>query len=95
MLKNDGYDVLSALGNDQAIALANMKTFDLIVLGFSAPHSVRSTMIRWLKQHSPQTPVVALLAHGAEKFPEADYQTLSEDPQVWLATVAECVNKQM
>ena len=91
MLEREGYEVVCALGNDQGIALASMKTFDLIVLGFSATHSVRNAMLRWLKQHLSQTPVVALLAHEAETFPEADHATLSEDPRVWLARVAECI----
>ena len=91
MLEREGYEVVCALGNDQGIALASRKTFDLIVLGFSATHSVRNAMLRWLKEHLSQTPVVALLAHEAEVFPEADHVTLSEDPRAWLATVAECI----
>jgi DNA-binding response OmpR family regulator len=93
ILEKEGYDVVSVLGNDQGIALARTKTFDLIVLGFSAPHPVRSAMLRWLKQHLSQTPVVALLAHEAERLPEADYETLSEDPRIWLATVESCINR--
>jgi hypothetical protein len=51
-------------------------------------------MVQWLKQHLPQTPVVALLLHEAERFPEADYATLSEDPRVWMAAITDCLSRQ-
>ena len=61
------------------------------VVGFSAKYSLRSQMVRWLKQFAPRTPVVVLLANEDERFPEADCATLSEDPATWLATVAGCL----
>jgi DNA-binding NarL/FixJ family response regulator len=91
LLAKGGYDVASALGNDQAISLAASATFDLVVVGFSSDYSTRSQMIRWLKQNVP-APVVALLAHNAESFPDADYQTTCETPEVWLTAVANCAN---
>ena len=91
MLENHGYDVTCAFGNDQAKVLVNSNTFDVIVVGFSAKYSLRSQMVLWLKQFAPRTPVVVLLANDAERFPEADCATLSEDPATWLATVAGCL----
>lgn len=91
MQENDGYDVTSALGNDQAIALSSMKHFDVVVVGFSTDYGDRTFLVRWLKQHLPQTPVVALLSHQAEHFPDADSETMCENQQVWLAAVREYV----
>ena len=68
MLEGDGYTVSSALGNDQGMAIASAVRFDVIVVGFSAPESVRTDMVRWLKQHIPGTPVVVLLAHNFSVF---------------------------
>jgi len=87
MLEDGGYTVTSALGNDQGMALATAGHFDVIVVGFSAHSAVRSGIVRWLKQRIPGTPVVVLLAHGMERFPEADVATFSENPIEWLAAV--------
>jgi CheY-like chemotaxis protein len=87
LLQRDGYTVTSALGNEQGMALAGMGVFDVIVVGFSTSHPERTAIVRWLKQHMPSVPVVALLANSGERFPEADFATLSEDPREWLAAV--------
>ncbi len=87
MLEQNGYQVTSVLGNEQGMAVAPSQRFDVIVIGFSDTHAMRSGMVRWLKQHLPETPVVALLANTSETFTDADCATLSEDPAVWLATV--------
>ncbi len=87
MLEDRGYFVTSALGNPQAMEIIERASFDLIVVGFSAPLTLRSDVVRWLKQHAPRTPVVALLSHEFEAFPNADCATMSEDPAVWLASV--------
>ena len=87
MLESDGYTVTSALGNDQGIALAATVQFDVVVVGFSGANDVRSNMVRWLKQNVPLVPVVALLASSADAVPDADCETFSENPRVWLDTV--------
>jgi CheY-like chemotaxis protein len=94
MLAADGYSVTSALGNNQGMAAATKGQFDVIVVGFSAAHPDRSLMVRWLKQHVPKVPVVALLANSGESFPEADFVTFSESPLEWLARVREaCIDQ--
>lgn len=92
MLQRSGYAVSSVLGNDQAMAAAAqlLPGMDLVMIGFSGSYSDRSSMAKWLKQQYPGTPVVVLQAHSSERFPEADYTTLSEDPEVWLAAIADC-----
>jgi DNA-binding NtrC family response regulator len=93
MLKEDGYRVVSALGNEQAAKAAGAERFDVAVVGFSERHSTRHQMVRWLKQHAPKTRIAVLLAHGSEHFPDADCEALSEDPQVWLEAVRAVVKR--
>lgn len=90
MLQAAGYQVTSVLGNKNAFGLdkAVIETADLILIGFSAEHSIREAMVRWLKTHYPKIPVVVLQFHSWEQFPEADVVTLSEDPTVWLTAIA-------
>jgi DNA-binding NarL/FixJ family response regulator len=94
MLESRGHHVTSVLGNDEAFGLdaAVIAAVDSIVIGFSAPHSVRAAMIHWLKQHYPKTPVVVLRFHTSESFPEAD-GTVSDDPDIWMAAVASTLRK--
>jgi hypothetical protein len=90
-LESAGYHVTSVSGNNEAMGLdgAVMATVGLVFVGFSAPHSVRTEIIHWFKEHYPKIPVIVLQSYGWEKFPEADAATLSEDPTVWMALVAE------
>ena len=78
------------MGNENAIALAETAaSFDLAVIGFSSEQEARAELLHWFKLHRPELRVVVLQAHTSEKFPEADCVTLSENPETWLAAVAE------
>lgn len=90
MLREAGYRVTSVLGNDEARKLSDevIASADLVVLGFSAPYSVRGSMVHWLKAHHTDVAVLVLQSNSWEKFPEADAVSLCEDPTVWLAAVA-------
>lgn len=89
ILESAGYHVTSVLGNREAMELDRevVATVSLIVVGFSASHGVRMAMVQWFKEQYPKIPVVVLLLHEWEKFPEADAATLSEDPKAWMAIV--------
>jgi DNA-binding NtrC family response regulator len=94
LLERSGYRVSSALGNDNAKALSRtVGPVDLAVIGFSAAHAVRAELLQWFKLRHPEIPVVVLQAHTSEKFPGADCVALSEDPEIWLGVVADCVKK--
>src|SRR5437667_9434714 len=90
MLEAAGYQVTSVSGNDNAMGLngAVIAGANLIVVGFSAEHSVRAAMVLWFKTHYTKIPVVVLQFSSWEKFPEADVSTFSEDPTIWLAEIA-------
>jgi len=93
VLESAGYQVTSVLGNNEAMKLdaSTIATFTLAVVGFSAPPSVRTSMVLWFKARYPKIPVVALLSSPWERFPEADAATLSEDPKVWMKMVAKAL----
>lgn len=93
ILEQEGYSVTSALGNDQGMAVAASENFDVIVVGFCSDTEIRIRMVRWLKQNVPRSPVVALLAHSLESLPDADCETLSESPSVWLTAVRQTCAK--
>ncbi len=94
MLEFGGYQVTAALGNDEAFALdaTVIATVDLIVIGFSASHPIRTTAVHWFKERYPTIPAVVLRFHGFEKFPEAG-ATLSEDPKIWLEAIASILKR--
>jgi hypothetical protein len=95
MLESRGHHVTSVLGNDEAFGLdaAVIAAADSILIGFSAPYPVRAALIHWFKQLYPNIPVVALRFHSPESFPEADGDTVYDDPEVWLAAVARALNR--
>src|SRR5205807_3103237 len=94
MLEVAGYQVTSVLGNDNAMGLngAVIATADLVVVGFSTPHSVRTAIVHWFKAHYPKIPVVDLQFYGWEKFPEDDLARLSEELTIWLVVIS-CILK--
>jgi len=93
MLEHEGYAVTSTLGNDQGMSVATSAKFDVIIVGFCSDTQMRIRMVRWLKQNVPGIPVVALLAHSIESLPEADCETLSENPMSWLTAVRQTCAK--
>ena len=86
MMERNGWLVTSALGNDHCKAIATQSDFDVVVVGFSGKLEDRCEIIRWLKEHRPQFPIIAL-RNRSEELPLADHAVSSEDPQVWLAVV--------
>src|SRR5437762_6569758 len=56
MLEAAGYQVTSVSGNDNAMGLdgAVIAGANLIVVGFSAEHSVRAAMVLWFKRTTPK-----------------------------------------
>jgi DNA-binding NtrC family response regulator len=88
MMKHVGFDVTSALGNEEAQrALTQAANHVLVVVGWSAPDSQRREMVCWLKRHFPALRVIALYSAGAREIPEADFNSCSEVPDQWFTAV--------
>ncbi len=88
MLKHAGFEVESALGNEEVRRrLKQAVTYDLVMVGWSAPDELRREIVLWLKQHHPQVRVIALYNTTGHLIPEADFNSASERPEQWFSAV--------
>jgi DNA-binding response OmpR family regulator len=87
-----GYDVVTVLGTDGALGLADTGPFALVVVGDGGPIEDRERAISWLKENFPATPVVAL-CRLHEHLTGADYQASTVDRKTWLSFVADCIER--
>jgi hypothetical protein len=89
LLKNRGYEVGSALGNDQAKhILDKARAYHLFILGHAAPKETREEMVRWLKANFPDAKILALNPPQYTNLAEADYNLILNGPEEWLSIVA-------
>jgi hypothetical protein len=71
LIKQAGYRVISALGEEQARSHCRDKA-DLLVLGHSVPLDKKQAVIKCFREHS-KAPILSLLGPGQDKLPEADF----------------------
>ncbi len=89
LLKGLGYEVTSALGNDDAKrVLNNGKTYGIFIVGHAAATAAREDMVKWLKINFPDTRIIALNPPFDTKLRGADYNFVLNGPEEWLAAVA-------
>ncbi len=71
-LKQEGCAVDSVLGNSGAMPLIPF-TYDIVLIGHTAPLQERQQMLEWLRHHAPNARVVALRSGVAcEDLPTVD-----------------------
>jgi hypothetical protein len=84
MLKHRGHEVISILGNSDALRRRDeFKDADLVLIGHAADVAVRRKIAQWLKQSFPAIQLIAI-AENAE-IPEADYTVSPDDPAGLIA----------
>jgi len=89
LLKDRGYEINSALGNNAAQhVLANHGSYRLFIVGHAAPRETREEIIRWLKMNFPHTRILALNPPHQENLAEADFNLVLNGPEGWLSIVA-------
>jgi len=89
LLKNRGYQVGSALGNDEAKRILDKRhPYRLVIVGHSAPKETREEIVRWLKTNFQGTKILALNPPDNTKLAEADYNLILNRPEDWLSIVA-------
>jgi len=89
LLKNRGYQVGSALGNDEAKRILDKRhPYRLFIVGHSAPKETREEIVRWLKTNFQGTKILALNPPDNTKLAEADYNLILNRPEDWLSIVA-------
>src|SRR5207244_7047991 len=61
LLRELGYGVISALGNEAAkVLLSSIQHYDLFILGHAAPESSRRAIVAWLRANYPRFKIIAL-----------------------------------
>ena len=88
LLRHDGYEVLSAVGNEAAeIVLSSPQHCDLFIVGDAAPEQTRKEMVDWLKARYPDVKILALNQAEHRQLAGADYNATLSGPTEWLSMV--------
>ena len=88
LLKNRGYEVSSALGNDGAKRiLDNRERYRIFIVGHAAPKETREDMVRWLKANFPNTKILVVNPPSSAIL-AGDYNVVLNGPEEWLSIVA-------
>ena len=88
LLKNRGYEVSSAIGNDGAKRILDKgKRYRIFIVGHAAPKETREEMVRWLKANFPNTKILVVNPPASAILAEADYNVVLNGPEEWLSIV--------
>lgn len=89
LLKRRGYEVTSALGNDDAKRLLNNgREYAVFIIGHAGQWHCREEVAKWLKTNFPDAKIIALNPHSDSTLRGADYNFILNGPEEWLAAVA-------
>ena len=89
LLKNRGYEVSSALGNDGAKRILDTRErYRIFIVGHAAPKETREDMVRWLKTNFPNTKILVVNPPSSAILAGADYNVVLNGPEEWLSIVA-------
>jgi CheY-like chemotaxis protein len=89
LLRQLGYEVVSAVGNEMAKQLLGYNQhYDLFIVGHSAPAETRKEMVRWLQQKFPNVRILALNS-SQDPLPGADFNVKDTGAQNWLPIVTQ------
>lgn len=92
VLRREGYEVVSLLGNERAEAsLITRPRCDFFILGHGAPEAVRKEIVAWLKTEYPKTKILALNPRNSPRLAGADYNIELNGPETWLPLVAAAI----
>ncbi len=89
LLKNRGYEVSSALGNDGAKRILDKRErYRIFIVGHAAPKETREDMVRWLRANFPNTKILVVNPPSLAILAGADYNVVLNGPEEWLSIVA-------
>src|SRR6266481_2210431 len=89
LLKQNGYEVVSVVGNEAAkIVLSSPQDCDLFIVGHAAAEQTRREMVDWLKARYPHIKIIALSSPDHQKIDAVDYNVILNGPDEWLSIVA-------
>lgn len=89
VLRLQGYEVVSVLGNEAAkVVLSMPEQYDFFIVGHAADDQVRKEMVLWLKAHYPGVRILALNPPRVSELAGADYNVKLNGPETWLPIIA-------
>ena len=92
VLRLQGYEVASVLGNEAAkVVLSMPEEVDFFIVGHAADDQVRREMVVWLKAHYPGVRILALNPPRVSELAGADYNVKLNGPETWLPIIANAV----
>ena len=92
LLEAAGYEVTSAIGFAESQEVSD-GPFDLVIMGHSIPSKDKQAIIKGLRDHGCQAPVVSLLRFGEKSIPEASYTADPADPKGMLETIKQILSE--
>jgi hypothetical protein len=88
LLRSRGYEVSSALGNDEAKGLLKEgQSYQVFMIGHAASKRAREEMVQWLKANFPGAKILALNPVDEPNLADADFNFILNGPEQWLAAV--------
>lgn len=96
LLRDFGYAVISAMGNEAAKFLLTTlhpvaDGITLFIIGQNAPTETRTEMVDWLKTNFPTARILALNPQD-QQIQNAHYNVVQIGPETWLPFVAAIVS---
>jgi hypothetical protein len=89
LLRGLGFEVTSALGNDDAKRLLkNRRSYEIFIIGHAATRSKREAMVKWVRSRFKGTKIIALNPPFASGLKGVDFNFVLNGPEEWLAAVA-------
>jgi hypothetical protein len=90
LLREAGYKVVTAMGNQAGTKKAKAGKFDLFIVGHG-DLTEQLEMMHYLKQHYPRKPVLALRRSRYQRLNDADCVADVDEPKEWLEGVEDCL----
>ena len=89
ILRQRGYEVVSVLGNEDALrVLTKGGQYRIFLIGHKAPKKERQEIVRWIKANFPGAKILALNPPKNGGLPEADFNFVINGPEEWLAAIS-------
>ncbi len=93
LLRQNGYEVVSVVGNEAAkILLSSPQHCDLFIVGHAAPEQTRKEMVDWLKARYPRIKILALNSPDHRQIAGVDHNVILNGPNEWLSIVTDTLS---
>jgi len=94
ILEQAGFEVASASGVEDALAVCDESRFALFILGQTSSEDESEKLAKLLRKKFPGVPFLELHSHGTPYLPKADYSLETMDgPEALVLTVQRILEK--